>query len=175
MRSDGSCKSRKPYKITKPRERWSEDEHEKFLEAIDRCASASSAISLVISSRHHTQRTPFCRFGRNWKEIVTFVGTRSVSQVSQLKTCKTSVLRVFSMCHSKAKQVVYLISQAVQGHMSAICFAVLYSVCSKCTADVTRTPHAWLSPPCLAADNKLCISNSARAHRMPSGSSQGLS
>lgn len=56
MRSAGSGKSRKPYKITKPRERWSEDEHEKFLEAID-------------------------RFGRNWKEIVSFVGTRSVSQV----------------------------------------------------------------------------------------------
>ncbi|DBA73653.1 TPA: hypothetical protein ACH3X2_009637 [Trebouxia sp. C0005] len=52
----GSSKSRKPYKITKPRERWSEEEHEKFLEAID-------------------------RFGRNWKDIVSFVGTRSVSQV----------------------------------------------------------------------------------------------
>jgi len=38
MRLAGSSKSRKPYKITKPRERWSEEEHEKFLEAIDRCA-----------------------------------------------------------------------------------------------------------------------------------------
>lgn len=56
MRLAGSSKSRKPYKITKPRERWSEEEHEKFLEAID-------------------------RFGRNWKDIVSFVGTRSVSQV----------------------------------------------------------------------------------------------
>lgn len=56
MRSVGSSKSRKPYKITKPRERWSDDEHDKFLEAVD-------------------------RFGRNWKEIVSFVGTRSVSQV----------------------------------------------------------------------------------------------
>ncbi|KAL0055709.1 hypothetical protein WJX82_003514 [Trebouxia sp. C0006] len=56
MRLAGSSKSRKPYKITKPRQRWSEEEHEKFLEAID-------------------------RFGRNWKDIVSFVGTRSVSQV----------------------------------------------------------------------------------------------
>ncbi|KAA6419375.1 MAG: transcription factor ASG4-like [Trebouxia sp. A1-2] len=60
----GSSKSRKPYKITKPRERWSEEEHEKFLEAID-------------------------RFGRNWKDIVSFVGTRSVSQ-EFLRRCNSS-------------------------------------------------------------------------------------
>ena len=37
MRSAESGKSRKPYKITKPRERWSDEEHGRFLEAIDRC------------------------------------------------------------------------------------------------------------------------------------------
>ncbi|KAL3154036.1 hypothetical protein ABBQ32_013585 [Trebouxia sp. C0010 RCD-2024] len=56
MRSAGPSKSRKPYKITKPREKWSDEEHGRFLQAID-------------------------RFGRNWKEIVALVGTRSVSQV----------------------------------------------------------------------------------------------
>ena len=40
----------------------------------------------------------YCRFGRNWKEIVAFVGTRSVSQVtlpslSQLSGCWYSELK----------------------------------------------------------------------------------
>lgn len=36
MRTANPTKPRKPYKITKPRERWNEQEHVKFLEAIDK-------------------------------------------------------------------------------------------------------------------------------------------
>lgn len=71
-------KSRKPYKITKARERWSDEEHGKFLEAIDRYSSASLTVSTTVGVHSVAGR----RFGRNWKEIVAFVGTRSVSQVT---------------------------------------------------------------------------------------------
>lgn len=81
MPSAETGKSRKPYKITKARERWSDEEHGKFLEAIDRyliwlCVSLNinNSQCIFVSGRR--------RFGRNWKEIVAFVGTRSVSQVT---------------------------------------------------------------------------------------------
>ncbi|KAK9810318.1 hypothetical protein WJX72_008539 [[Myrmecia] bisecta] len=54
--SAGQQTTRKPYKITKQRERWSEQEHEKFLRALQ-------------------------KYGRRWKDIVDYVGTRSVAQV----------------------------------------------------------------------------------------------
>jgi SHAQKYF class myb-like DNA-binding protein len=47
---------RKPYKLMKQRERWTDEEHQRFLEAVS-------------------------RYGRNWKDIVAFVGTRTVAQV----------------------------------------------------------------------------------------------
>eukprot|EP00884_Botryococcus_braunii_P013582 jgi/Botrbrau1/22224/Bobra.168_1s0055.1 len=48
--------TRKPYRITKPREKWSESEHERFTEGLK-------------------------LFGRDWKQIVAHVGSRSVAQV----------------------------------------------------------------------------------------------
>ncbi|EAY96660.1 hypothetical protein OsI_18574 [Oryza sativa Indica Group] len=49
-------KARKPYKITRPRERWSAEEHERFLDA------------LIL-------------FGRDWKRIEAFVATKTVIQI----------------------------------------------------------------------------------------------
>ncbi|CAK0755916.1 hypothetical protein CVIRNUC_002411 [Coccomyxa viridis] len=49
-------RQRKAYKITKQREKWSDDEHARFVEAID-------------------------RFGRDWAKIVAHIGTRTVAQV----------------------------------------------------------------------------------------------
>ncbi len=40
----------------------------------------------------HTMCASVCRFGRNWKDIVSFVGTRSVSQVSQWVEFRTFTL-----------------------------------------------------------------------------------
>lgn len=48
--------TRKPYRITKPREKWSESEHERFTEGLK-------------------------LYGRDWKQIVAHVGSRSVAQV----------------------------------------------------------------------------------------------
>ncbi|KAA8518811.1 hypothetical protein F0562_016415 [Nyssa sinensis] len=54
---DGSGKKvRKPYTITKSRESWSEEEHDKFLEALQ-------------------------LFDRDWKKIEDFVGSKSVIQI----------------------------------------------------------------------------------------------
>ncbi|CAL8466825.1 g6361 [Coccomyxa elongata] len=48
--------TRKPYRITKQREKWSDSEHQRFTEAVE-------------------------KYGRDWKAIVEHVGTRSVAQV----------------------------------------------------------------------------------------------
>ncbi|KAK4748437.1 hypothetical protein SAY87_015023 [Trapa incisa] len=53
---DPSKKIRKPYTITKSRESWSEQEHDKFLEALQ-------------------------LFDRDWKKIEAFVGSKTVIQI----------------------------------------------------------------------------------------------
>ncbi|KAK8953217.1 Transcription factor ASG4 [Platanthera guangdongensis] len=59
MDADGSSKKlRKPYTITKSRDRWSDEEHERFLDAL-------------------------LLFGREWKKIEDFVGTKTVIQVQK--------------------------------------------------------------------------------------------
>ncbi|KAJ0704675.1 putative transcription factor MYB-related family [Helianthus annuus] len=55
MDSSGK-KVRKPYTITKSRESWTEEEHDKFLEALQ-------------------------LFDRDWKKIEDFVGSKTVIQV----------------------------------------------------------------------------------------------
>ncbi|KAL6011120.1 hypothetical protein ACLOJK_001564 [Asimina triloba] len=61
MASDASAKKlRKPYTITKSRESWTEEEHDKFLEALQ-------------------------LFDRDWKKIEDFVGSKTVIQVAELK------------------------------------------------------------------------------------------
>ncbi|XP_073145734.1 protein REVEILLE 6-like isoform X2 [Henckelia pumila] len=53
---DPNKKTRKPYTITKSRESWSEQEHDKFLEALQ-------------------------LFDRDWKKIEAFVGSKTVIQI----------------------------------------------------------------------------------------------
>uniref|UniRef100_M8C2Y6 Myb-like protein G n=1 Tax=Aegilops tauschii TaxID=37682 RepID=M8C2Y6_AEGTA len=53
---DASKKVRKPYTITKSRESWTEQEHDKFLEALQ-------------------------LFDRDWKKIEAFVGSKTVIQI----------------------------------------------------------------------------------------------
>eukprot|EP00897_Mesotaenium_endlicherianum_P006965 jgi/Mesen1/6297/ME000325S05445 len=53
---DDSKKIRKPYTITKSRENWTEQEHDKFLEALQ-------------------------LFDRDWKKIEAFIGTKTVIQI----------------------------------------------------------------------------------------------
>jgi len=54
--SGGKHKERKPYTITKQRENWTDEEHQKFLEALK-------------------------IFERDWKKIEGFIGTKSVIQI----------------------------------------------------------------------------------------------
>jgi len=51
-----TTKTRKPYVITKQRERWAPDEHEKFLEALK-------------------------LFGRQWRKIEEYIGTKTAVQI----------------------------------------------------------------------------------------------
>ncbi|KAL0857863.1 hypothetical protein Bca101_063017 [Brassica carinata] len=63
---EGSSKKvRKPYTITKSRESWTEEEHDKFLEALQ--------LGLCSS-------VPY-RFDRDWKKIEDFVGSKTVIQI----------------------------------------------------------------------------------------------
>ncbi|KAE9615815.1 putative transcription factor MYB-HB-like family [Lupinus albus] len=58
---DDLCKKiRKPYTITKSRENWTEQEHDKFLEALQ--------ITLY-------------EFDRDWRKIEAFVGSKTVIQI----------------------------------------------------------------------------------------------
>uniref|UniRef100_A0A0D9WD54 Uncharacterized protein n=1 Tax=Leersia perrieri TaxID=77586 RepID=A0A0D9WD54_9ORYZ len=52
----GKKKRRKPYTITRPRERWSDEEHNRFLHAL-------------------------MMFGRDWKRIELFVATKTAIQI----------------------------------------------------------------------------------------------
>ncbi|CAL4918739.1 unnamed protein product [Urochloa decumbens] len=52
----GNKKSRKPYTITNPREKWSADEHDRFLHSLE-------------------------LFGRDWKRIEAFVATKTSTQI----------------------------------------------------------------------------------------------
>jgi SHAQKYF class myb-like DNA-binding protein len=57
LSEDAGCKKiRKPYTITKSRESWTEQEHDKFLEALQ-------------------------LFDRDWKKIEAFVGSKTVIQI----------------------------------------------------------------------------------------------
>ncbi|KAK9126852.1 hypothetical protein Scep_015698 [Stephania cephalantha] len=56
LESAGNKKVRKPYTITKSRESWTEEEHDKFLEALQ-------------------------LFDRDWKKIEDFVGSKTVIQI----------------------------------------------------------------------------------------------
>ncbi|EFJ37776.1 hypothetical protein SELMODRAFT_72682, partial [Selaginella moellendorffii] len=53
---DAARKIRKPYTITKSRENWADEEHDKFLEALH-------------------------LFDRDWKKIEAFVGSKTVIQI----------------------------------------------------------------------------------------------
>lgn len=59
MEQDHSCtkkKERKPYTLTKQRESWTNDEHERFIKALQ-------------------------LYNRDWKKIESYVGTKTVVQV----------------------------------------------------------------------------------------------
>ncbi|KAF7047605.1 hypothetical protein CFC21_056511, partial [Triticum aestivum] len=54
-RAEGAGRARKPYAITKSRERWTDPEHDKFIEAL-------------------------LLFDRDWRKIEAFVGSKTMIQ-----------------------------------------------------------------------------------------------
>ncbi|MBA0617377.1 hypothetical protein Godav_026830 [Gossypium davidsonii] len=88
---DLSKKIRKPYTITKSRESWTDQERDKFLEALQLiCISLQDSNSVVYALdahflAHGADVVPssiyHCRFDRDWKKIEAFVGSKTVIQI----------------------------------------------------------------------------------------------
>ena len=80
--------ARKPYRVSKQRVPWNQEEHGRFLEAIDRSACSEGLSSLLTLQKNGMPRTggrndPGIgrRYGRAWPKIVAHVGgSRSVQQ-----------------------------------------------------------------------------------------------
>ncbi|PPD83446.1 hypothetical protein GOBAR_DD19624 [Gossypium barbadense] len=88
---DPSKKIRKPYTITKSRESWTDQERDKFLEALQLiCISLQDSNSVVYALDAHVlahgadvvpSSIYYCRFDRDWKKIEAFVGSKTVIQI----------------------------------------------------------------------------------------------
>ncbi|KAK4411435.1 protein REVEILLE 6 [Sesamum angolense] len=99
---DHSKRVRKPYTITKSRESWSEQEHDKFLEALH-------------------------LFDRDWKKIEAFVGSKTVIQIRShaqkyfLKVQKNGTTEHVPPHVQKEKHLI-LIHKRPQEMVSIVCF-----------------------------------------------------
>ena len=74
-------KARKPYTITKPREKWGSDEHGRFLDALLMYVRITSHTFHSPPAALHLFRPPR-RYGRDWKKIEEHVQTKTTVQVN---------------------------------------------------------------------------------------------
>ncbi|WVZ60302.1 hypothetical protein U9M48_010347, partial [Paspalum notatum var. saurae] len=74
-------KQRKPYTITRPREKWAAAEHHRFLEALVLFDRDWKRIEAFAAAEHHRFLEGLVLFGRDWKRVESFVATKTATQI----------------------------------------------------------------------------------------------
>jgi SHAQKYF class myb-like DNA-binding protein len=167
-------KARKPYTITRPRERWCPEEHEHFLDALLRsalCMTHCSAlfcsdVSEVCTSRSETLK--FCavfRFGRDWKKIEEHVRTKTAVQIRShaqkyfLKVQRLGLAAGLPPQYPSRRLGVPQPPQSSPSGSGEVATTVLHGHPQQCPAGVVQSPIGWNSPGLLPASNgkRLCI------------------
>ncbi|XP_003565211.1 protein REVEILLE 6 [Brachypodium distachyon] len=143
-------KARKPYTISRPRERWSPDEHERFLDAM-------------------------LRFGRDWKKIEEHVRTKTTVQIrSHAQKYFLKVQKLGLPPHHPIRSLGMTQLQAPAGSGAVPSpMTVLHGQPHECPPGLLQSSIGWSCPGLLPASNDMQSSDWADSSGPSSWASHG--